>query len=48
MLTKGIKEIIVETEEKEPITIAVITGENITPADGYRVRLIPEAERSSE
>ena len=42
MLTKDIKSIIVETEEKEPVTIAVITKESITPADGYRVRLIPE------
>ena len=42
MLTKDIKAIIVETEEKDPVTIAVITEESITPADGYRVRLIPE------
>lgn len=48
MIYGDIKAIIVETEEKEPVTIAVITEESITPADGYRVRLIPEAERSSE
>lgn len=39
---KDIKEIIVETEGKEPVTIAVITEDSITTADGYRVRLIPE------
>ena len=36
-----IKAIIVETEEKDPVTIAAITEESITLADGYRVRLIP-------
>lgn len=33
--------IIVETDEENPITVAVITSGDITPAEGYRVRLTP-------
>lgn len=46
MIYGDIKSIIVETEEKEPVTIAVITEESIKTANGYRVRLIPEYDKS--
>lgn len=38
---KDYTKIIVETEEKNPITIAEITSEEIKTADGYRVRMTP-------
>ncbi len=38
---KDYTKIVVETDEQNPATIAVITCEEITPADGYRVRLTP-------
>lgn len=34
--------VIIETEEENPITIAVITSEEVEVADGYRVRLTPK------
>ena len=33
--------IIVETDEENPITIAIVDAGNIEVADGYRVRLTP-------
>lgn len=39
---KDYTKIVVETDEENPITIAEITPDNITPADGYRVRLTPD------
>jgi len=39
---KDYTKIIVETDEENPVTIAEITPEEITPADGYRVRLTPK------
>ena len=38
---RGWTRIIVETDEKDPVTIATITEEDIDMADGYRVRLRP-------
>ena len=38
---KDYTKIVVETDEKEPQTIAEITVEKIIPADGYRVRMPP-------
>lgn len=37
-----ITKIVVETEEKEPKIIAVITAEDIDVAEGFRVRLTPK------
>ena len=37
-----ITKIVVETEEKEPKTIAVITAEDVDVAEGFRVRLTPK------
>lgn len=39
---RGYTRIVVETDEDNPKTIAEITNELITSADGYRVRLTPE------
>lgn len=33
--------IIIETDEENPTTIAIVTSEDVTVADGYRVRLTP-------
>lgn len=33
--------IVVETDEKNPKIIAVITANDIEPSDGYRVRMTP-------
>ena len=38
---KDYMKIVVETDEKEPQTIAEIKADIVTPADGYRVRMIP-------
>lgn len=38
---KDYTKIVVETDEKEPQTIAEITADTVTPADGYRVRMTP-------
>lgn len=38
---KDYSQIVVETDEENPVTIAVITANDISPADGYRVRLTP-------
>lgn len=37
-------EIIVETDEENPTSIAIINTEKIDVAEGYRVRLIPKGE----
>lgn len=39
---KDYTKIVVETDEKNPITIATITEKNIEVADGYRVRMTPK------
>lgn len=39
---KDYTKIVVETDEENPVTIAVITANDVSPADGYRVRLTPE------
>ena len=38
---KDYTKIVVETDEENPVTIAVITANDASPADGYRVRLTP-------
>ena len=38
---KDYTKIVVETDEENPKTIAVITCNDITPEEGYRVRLTP-------
>lgn len=38
---KDYTKIIVETDEENSKTIAEITPDDITPADGYRIRLTP-------
>ncbi len=38
---KDYTKIVVETDEENPVTIAVITANDVSPADGYRVRLTP-------
>ena len=45
-ILEGIDRIIVETDEKNPVTIAEITENEIAPADGYRVRLRPDYQCS--
>ena len=40
-IMKGITRVIIETEGENPKTIAVITADNIEPAEGYRVRMRP-------
>lgn len=35
-------QIIVETDEENPTTIATITHNEIEPAEGYRVRITPK------
>ena len=37
-----ITKIVVETDEKDPKTIAVITTEDVDVAEGFRVRLTPK------
>lgn len=39
---KDYTKIVVETDEENPVTIAVITANDVSPADGYRVRLTPK------
>jgi hypothetical protein len=39
---KDYTKIVVETDGKEPVTIATITYDDIDMADGYRVRLTPD------
>lgn len=39
---KNYTKIIVETDEENPKTIAEITVDEIIPADGYRIRMIPK------
>ncbi|MBO3424669.1 hypothetical protein JJB59_16275 [Clostridium perfringens] len=35
------KRIVIETDDKNPITLATITNNNVTVKDGYRARLLP-------
>ena len=37
--------IVVETDEKDSKTIAVITAEDIDSVEGFRVRITPKYER---
>ena len=39
-----VTKIVVETDEEEPKTIAVITAEDVDSAEGFRVRLTPKYE----
>lgn len=39
---KDYTKVVVETDEENPTTIAMITSEDVLVADGYRVRLTPE------
>lgn len=39
---KEYTKIVVETDEKNPITIATITNNETVVAEGYRVRLTPK------
>ena len=39
-----ITKIVVETNEEEPKTIAVITEDDVDVAEGFRVRLTPKYE----
>ena len=41
-ILKDITRVIVETDEENPVTIAVITADNIESANGYRVRMRPK------
>ena len=40
-----ITKIVVETDEKDPKTIAVITADDVEVVEGFRVRLTPKYER---
>ena len=37
-----ITKVVVETDEENPTTIAVVTAEDIDVAEGYRVRVTPK------
>lgn len=39
---KDYTKIIVETDEENPVTVAVITTDAVEPAEGYRVRMTPD------
>lgn len=41
-ILKDITRVIVETDEENPVPIAVITADNIKPSNGYRVRMRPK------
>lgn len=41
-ILKDITRVIVETDEENPVSIAVITADDIKPANGYRVRMRPK------
>lgn len=41
---KEYTKIVVETDEENPTTIATVTSEDVSVADGYRVRLTPECD----
>ena len=41
-ILKDIIRVIVETDEENPVPIAVITADNIESANGYRVRMRPK------
>lgn len=34
--------IVVETDEENPVTIAIVTSDDISIAEGYRIRLTPK------
>lgn len=44
----GIEKVIVETDEENPTTIAVITGDKIDVADGCRVRMKPVGTKNGK
>jgi hypothetical protein len=41
-ILKDYTEVVIETDDENPVTIASITNEDVKIADGYRVRLIPK------
>jgi hypothetical protein len=41
-ILKDYTEVVIETDNENPVTIASITNEDVKIADGYRVRLIPK------
>lgn len=41
-ILKDITRVIVETDEENPVPIAVITANDVEPAKGYRVRMRPK------
>lgn len=43
-----ITKIVVETDEENPKTIAVITAEDIDSAEGFRVRITPKYDQSGD
>lgn len=43
-ILKDYTKIVVETDEKTPVTIATITNDEVDVADGYRVRLTPKKD----
>ncbi len=43
-ILKDYRKIVVETDEKTPVTIATITNDEVDVADGYRVRLTPKKD----
>lgn len=41
-LLDSLDRIIVETDEENPVAIAIITQDDVSIADGYRVRMKPK------
>ena len=41
-LQSEISKIVVETDQKDPKTIAVITADDVDSAEGFRVRITPK------
>ena len=47
-ILQDIEKIIVETDEENPTTVVVITDEEISAINGYRVRLKPKEKTLAE
>lgn len=41
ILSEQFSKIVIETDEESPVTIAVITTDQVESYDGYRIRLTP-------
>jgi hypothetical protein len=41
ILSEQFTQIVIETDEKNPVTIAVITSDMADASNGYRIRLMP-------